>query len=176
MNEKVAMGVTFGIMVGLVICVILFRFANKDKKIKTQYDERQEVIRGRGYRYGFYTMLFLEVVLMMVKMAAFIFPIEEYLIHMAVILIGTLVICIHSIWNGVYWGLNNDHRRYYIIFIIAIALNIIPVASSLAHNAITTRGFDSLPILNVMVLIWMAVIGITALAKKLVDSVNKEED
>ncbi|MCR5402876.1 MAG: hypothetical protein K6E91_03535 [Butyrivibrio sp.] len=176
MNEKVAMGVTLGIMVGLVICVILFRFANKDKRIKTQYDERQEVIRGRGYRFGFYTMLFLEVVLMMAKMAGLVFPIEEYLIHMVTILIGTLVICIHSIWNGVYWGINNDHKRYYIIFIVAIVLNLIPVASSLAHSTIATKGFDSLPMLNVLVLIWMAVIGITALVKKLVDSVNKEED
>ncbi len=176
MNEKVAMGVTFGIITGLVICVILFRFANKDKKIKTQYDERQELIRGRGYKYSFYTMLFLEVVLMMVKMAGISFPVEEYLIHMVVILVGTLVICVHSIWNGVYWGLNNDHRRYYIIFIVAVLLNIIPVASSFAHNAITTRGFDSLPMLNVFVLIWMAVIGISALIKKLVDNVKKEED
>ncbi len=70
----------------------------------------------------------------------------------------------------------NDHKRYYIIFIVAIVLNLIPVASSLAHNTITTRGFDSLPMLNVLVLIWMAVIGITALVKKLVDSVNREED
>ena len=49
MSEKAAMGVVFGIMVGLVICVGLFKFANKDNKIKSQYDERQEKYRKSDF-------------------------------------------------------------------------------------------------------------------------------
>jgi hypothetical protein len=121
-------------------------------------------------------MLALEVIFMLVKMSGFIFPVEEYLIHMIVILAACLVLCVHSIWNDVYWGLNNNHKRYYIIIAVAVILNIIPVAAAFANGRVTTQGFDSLPILNLMVLIWMAIIGVAALIKKCLDLGHHEED
>ena len=49
-----ATGLAFGIAVGLLICVILFRYMNRDKKLRTKYDERQEAVRGKGYTFGFW--------------------------------------------------------------------------------------------------------------------------
>jgi hypothetical protein len=176
MSTKASVGMAMGIMVGLVICVILFRFANTDKKIKTQYDERQETIKGRGYKYSFYTMMFCEVVLMLLQISDINLPFENYLLHLGVILISCLVLCLHSIWNGVYWGLNNNRKRYSAIIVIAVALNLIPVISSIARGSLSTDGFNSLPILNIIVLIWMGVIGICALAKKCFATKGNEED
>ena len=34
-----SLGLVMGIVVGLIICVVLFKFFNKDNKIKTKYDE-----------------------------------------------------------------------------------------------------------------------------------------
>ena len=56
MNAVASYGMVFGLMIGLVIAVILLKFANKDHRFKTQYDERQESIKGRGYKYSFYTL------------------------------------------------------------------------------------------------------------------------
>lgn len=176
MSTKASVGMAIGIMVGLVVCVILFRFANTDKRIRTQYDERQEAIKGRGYKYSFYTMLFCELVLMLLHMSEISIPVESYLLHLGAILISCLVLCLHSIWNGVYWGLNNDHRRYYILFAVAAVLNIIPVAASFANNSISTEGFDSIPIMNIMVIVWLAIIGIVALVKKIVSSGEDAEE
>ena len=39
-------------MVGLLLCVILFKFMNKDRKIVTKYDERQIIARGKAYMFG----------------------------------------------------------------------------------------------------------------------------
>ena len=121
-------------------------------------------------------MLFLEVILMIFKMSEITIPVEEYLVHLGVILIGALVLCLHSIWNGVYWGLNNNHKRYYIIFAIAAVLNIIPVVAAFASNSFTTEGYDSIPVMNLMVIVWLAVIGIVALVKKLLDSKENAEE
>ncbi len=176
MSTTASIGMVVGIMVGLVICVILFKFANTDNKIKAKYDERQEAIKGRGYKYSFYTLLFLEALLMILKMSELTIPVEDYLVHLGVILIGALVLCLHSIWNGVYWGLNNNHKRYYIIFAIAAVLNLIPVIAAFANNSITPEGFDSIPVMNLMVIVWLAVIGIVALIKKLLDSKENAEE
>ena len=176
MNAKASVGMAIGLMVGLVIAVILLKIANKDHKAKTQYDERQEMIKGRGYMYGFYTMMFMEVVVMLLEMSGIELPIENYLIHTIAILGGALVLCAHSIWNGVYWGLNNNRKRYAIILVLAVILNLIPLAASIAHGAISGHGFNSIPVLNLIVLVWMAIIGVIALVKKFVDARNVEED
>ncbi len=176
MNAIVSVGMAIGLMVGLVIAVILLKIANKDHKVKTQYDERQELIKGKGYKYSFYTMIFLEVVVMLLEMSGISLPLENYLLHTGAVLVGCLVLCIHSIWNGVYWGLNNNHKRYGIIIAIAVILNIIPVAGAIAHDSLSGHGFESIPILNIIVLVWMAIIGVVALAKKFVDSKAGEEE
>ena len=176
MNAFASFGMVFGLLVGLVIAVILLKFANKDHRFKTKYDERQEFIKGQGYKYSFYTLAILEAFLAILEIGGITFAIERYLVHFIVLLIGLAVLCVHSIWNGVYWGLNNNRKRYTAIIVIAVALNLIPVIASIANGTLSRDGFYSLPLLNVIVLVWMAVIGICALAKKCVGTKSNEED
>ena len=58
-------GFIVGLIVGLILVVILFKYANTDKKVKTEYDERQEKVRGKAYMYAFYTALIVEALLSM---------------------------------------------------------------------------------------------------------------
>jgi len=176
MNAVASYGMVFGLMVGLIIAVILLKFSNKDHKFKTQYDERQEFIKGRGYKISFYTLLYLEALLAILDTGDISFGIDRYLVQFIVILISLAVLCMHSIWTGTYWGLNNNRKRYTAIIVVAIALNIIPVITSIANGSLAKEGFNSLPLLNVIVLIWMAVIGICALVKKAFDAKENEED
>lgn len=176
MNATASVGMVFGLMVGLVIAAILLKVANKDHKVKTQYDERQEMIKGRGYKYSFYTMIFAEVIAMFLEMSGIELPIESYLVHTIAILIGALVLCVHSIWNGVYWGLNNNRRTYSIIIVLAVVLNIIPLVGPIVQGKLSGHGIYSIPVLNLIVLIWMALIGVAALAKKCVDAGKGEEE
>ncbi len=176
MNGKVAVGTAMGLMVGLVIAFFLLKIANKDHKAKSQYDERQEMIKGYGYKYSFYTLICLEVIVTLVEMSGIEWPVESYLVHFSTILLAALVLCVHSIWNGVYWGLNNDRKRYTIIIIAAVILNLIPVVGSIASGSLSAKGFDSVPVLNIIVLVWMAIIGLAALAKRFVDAKSGEEE
>ena len=52
MNGKGA-GFAVGITVGVILVMVLLKMSNTDKKIKTEYDERQERIRGKAYKYAF---------------------------------------------------------------------------------------------------------------------------
>lgn len=176
MNAGASFGITIGLMVGLIIAVILLKFANKDHKFKTQYDERQESIKGRGYKYSFYTLACLEAALAILEIGDISLGVERYLVHFIVLLISFGVLCIHSIWNGTYWGLNNNRKRYTAIITVAIFLNLIPVIAAIANGTLSRDGFNSLPLLNVLVLVWMAVIGISALIKKGFDTKTNEED
>ena len=178
MNTTIAIGVTAGLIVGLIIAVVLLKVANTDRKIKTEYDERQKVIRFKGYMYGFYTVLIFQVVMVLIHISGMEMPIEDFALDFTGVILGCIVVCAYCIWNGVYWGLNNDPKRYYVIFIICIVLNLIPIVVPAARGTLLENGKLGLPMLNVMVLIMMAVVLITLAVKTIADKnkAGEEED
>ena len=62
-NIYKAAGLAVGILVGLIIAAVLIVIANKNRKFKTEYDERQLKVRGDAYRYAFYTVVIWEAIL-----------------------------------------------------------------------------------------------------------------
>ena len=66
MNSFASFGLPVGIMVGLVLVVILLKYINRDKKLKTEYDERQKIARGRSYMFGFYALVISNVIMLVV--------------------------------------------------------------------------------------------------------------
>ena len=156
-------------MVAAVIVYFLFRFANKDGKLKTEYDERQKAVRGKAYRYAFYAEIFAQVLIMWLFMSGVKLPVEDYALIFTGIILGCLVLACYSIWNDVYWGLNNDRRKYHIIFILAMALNALPVIGSAAGGSLFVNGRIGLPLLNIIVLVMMMVIYVEMIIKKILD-------
>ncbi len=166
-------GLAFGLVIGLIIAAILIKVANKDGKFKTKYDERQEAVRGKAYKYSFYTMLFFEVVMMLVRGGGVSLGINDFYISLFGILLGCFVLCVHSIWNGAYWGLNNNRRSYFIIFTVATIINALPIVGYLSAGGTLSFNDDLYPMVNVMVIVWLLLIGLVALIKKMVSP--KEE-
>ena len=156
-----------GLLVGLLVAMIIIKFANKDKKIKIQYDERQQNILNKGYKYGFYTMITCEAILICLGIGQVSLPFADYLLHFIAILAGCLVLCVYSIWNDAYWGMN----KFAVLFVI----NLIPIVAGFLNGSIKAEGVGALPITNIIVVIWMALIGCTLLVKKIADS-REEED
>lgn len=175
MNIFLSAGMVFGVILGLIICVILFKLANSDKKVVSSYDERQEAIRGKGYKYGFYTTMLLEVLAIALEAGNFEFPFGRHLVHFFMILAGMGVLCIYCIWRGAYWGLNNNRKAYAAIFVFMVALNVFPLVMALRHSGLSADGADSLPVFNLMVLVWLGIIGISALIRKALDAGKEDE-
>ena len=157
-------GVAVGICIGLIIAVALLLISNNNRKVKTEYDERQLRIRGDAYRFAFYTVVIYEVILLVVEIGGFTLPLESYVIHFAGILLGVLVLSGICIWKDAYWGLNNNRRRYGIILVVAGLLNAIPVAMTLIAD---TDG--SFPWVNLLTCIMLVVTGAELLLKQLLD-------
>ena len=162
-----SVGFAIGIMVGLVIVVLLFKYANKDGKIMTEYDERQKTVRGKAYRYAFYAELFAQAMIMCVFMSGMDLPVENYALVFIAVIAGCLVLATYCIWNDVYWGLNNDRKRYHIIFIIAIILNILPIVGAVKGGTLVENGKIGMPMLNIVVLVMIAYVYLLLLVKKI---------
>lgn len=162
-------GIIAGIIVGLLICAVLFRFANTNKKLKTDYDERQRSIRNLAYKYSFYTVMFYEVLMLILGVGEIEIPIPDYAVHFFGIILGCTVLGVYCILKDVYWGMNNNRKRYILVFAVAAALNIIPVAGSIAAGSYITDGKVSFPVVNLMVLFMLLVLLIAFLLKSVFD-------
>ena len=71
-------GVTFGIIIGLILAIALILISNNNRKIKSEYDERQLRVRGDAYRYAFYTVLICEVILFILAFGEFSLPVALF--------------------------------------------------------------------------------------------------
>ena len=168
-------GIAAGIIFGLIICWIIFKFANSNHKAKTDYDERQKEIRGNGYQAAFYTLTVYEAVMVVLSFGDFQLPVEPYIIHAAGIFLSCTVLACYCVWKGAYWGLNNNRTRYYIFFVLMIVFNAIPVIGSISRGGMYENGKLSFPFVNLMAVIMLAAIGIVMLLRNSLDQNSKED-
>lgn len=115
--------VSAGIFVGVFVSIILIKGLNTNNKFKTDYDERQEAVRGRGYKYAAYTAWGLMVVLFVMSMGNVKLPIDDALLYFTVMIISLMVQVCHAVWNDAYFGSNNERNKYLIFFVILVLIN-----------------------------------------------------
>ena len=157
-------GLTVGILIGLILAFALILISNNNRKVRTEYDERQLRVRGDAYRYAFYSVIICEVILLILEFGEVALPTSAYVLHFGAIIIGCLVLCTYCIWKDAYWGLNNNRRRYGIILVVAGLLNAIPLFGALSHRS--TLDF---PYVNLLTCIMLLVVGVELLLKHFLD-------
>ncbi len=174
-----ATGVLTGIVFGLVICFILFKRLNNDHKVKSEYDERQRLIRGRSYMFAFYGTIIAEAIMICLSFSGVFagLPIPEYVYHVTSMFVGFITLVIHSVWNGAYWGLNNNIKRYTITFIVLLIFNLVPFTGVIKNGIVIQNGYIvNFPFMNFLVIIMMLVLAVTILARKHVDNMDSERE
>ena len=159
-----------GIMVGLVLVVCIMRYVNRDKKVKTEYDERQKVVRGRSYMYGFYGIVFANLIMVFIMID---FP--EFVTVMGInsfvapILIGIIVQCSHAIFNDSYKGINNNMTRYMVCMTFISIFNIAAGILPWVREGFIQDGEIYLNFINLEVGIMFIIICIEMAIKKAID-------
>ena len=157
-------GLAFGIMIGLILAIALILISNNNRKVRTEYDERQLRVRGDAYRYAFYSVIICEVILLILAFGEVTLPVPDYVLHFGGILIGCLVLSTYCIWKDAYWGLNNNRRRYGIILVVAGLLNAVPL-----FGALSRRSTLDFPFVNLLTCIMLLVVGVELLLKHFLD-------
>lgn len=79
----------------IALLIIFFILTLKQSK-KSNYDERQELIRGRGYKYGFLTILSLDAIFLILNGQV---KVSSLLMIMIPLFAGVWVFSMYTIWN-----------------------------------------------------------------------------
>ena len=171
-----SIGALVGFFIGLLIASVLIIFSNKNRKFKTEYDERQKVIRGNAYKYGFMFLVCYLLLIMFFDATGFEIPLDLAALAVTGIVSGVTVVACYSIWNGAYWGLNNNVKRYMIVFIAGFVLNGVIAVISLVMGTMFKDGIVHGSFVNLIVTIMFVIISIVMFIRKRIDLPNHEED
>lgn len=154
-------------VIGVILFVIIFAIAQKDDSMKQNYDERQEVLRGRGAKYGLYTMFFLNLELFLVEMAGVSLPMSPGMALMISVLVGGIVYAVYCIWKEAYFALNQKAGVYIVVFLVLAVYNLVVGIDAFLDGAEVQNNQLPLQSTNLFAGIMMLVICGALILKKL---------
>ena len=165
MNRMMAIGIGCGIVVGLLVTFILLIVMRTDGSLKAKYDERQELVRGRGFKYGFFTMMIYYAIYGYLGVAFEEIPIDHMVGCMLGILIGVMVHACYCIWNEGYFALNENRKRVLIIFAVVAIVNFLIAGRNMVHGEMVQDGVLTIQSLNLFCGVLLIVIAVVLFLK-----------
>ena len=131
-----------GIAVGVFAGSLLVLFRNRlSKKQQDCYDERQVIVRGKGYQYAFFTTMGL-----LMLYATFAEPIEKYLeagiIPLAILLFSGLILMGYCLFHDAFWGLSSKKNKKMVVTVWAMfsVLNVMHIVDNSSPDKMWNAG------------------------------------
>ncbi len=168
MNAKSA-GVLVGIVIGLIVSFFAIKFFNRDGKIRTEYDEMQEIIRGKAYRIAFFTLVIALAILLVLDIMEVALPMTNSVLYFGLIVIGIAVQAGYSILNGAYFGLNNNKAKFWGVMITVTVINLLVSIMAIVSGRMVVDGKLQDPCINLLCAALCGVIAIFSVIPKKAD-------
>ena len=169
-NLEHALGFVLGVTIVSVALVLVMMFVtSRDKKLKRKYDERQELIRGKGFKYACYTMLIGNMLYGAFDIAYDRIPIEAGVMCFFVALCGACVYAWYCILNGAYFALNERRKQIIICFFLISAFNLAIGISSIISGTIVKNGMLTYSCLNLVTGVAMLLTAVVVFIKMFID-------
>lgn len=166
MNEWMAIGLMCGGAVGIVVAVILMRMTKTDGSSKCRFDERQELIRGRGFKYAFFTVIIYEALYAGADAAFTEKKVDTITGVVFGIMLGVGVYAVYCIWHEGYFALNENPKRVLIAFTVIAAANFLIAAANIIDGVMVENGMLTFRSMNLFCGILFLVIGAALFFRK----------
>lgn len=164
-----SIGLICGIVVGLLFAALILKFVNRNGKMKVEYDELQTINRNKAYKVGFSATMIYSGLLCTLSLIDIEIPMEVPVIFFSIIFVGVLAVASTSLWNNSYWGLSTNATRFWIIIMIAAAINFIVPIKQMMDGELIVNGKLSTPAVNLLCGMMILIIAVEAIVKQFVD-------
>ena len=162
-----------GLAVGLLVVAICVTASKKGDEVKNQFDERQELVRGKGFKYGFFTMMIANAALLVLNILEIPLFSNMEVAMTASIVIGVSVFASYCIWNDGYFALNENRKSLLIMLGLIGTLNLVIGIGNVFAGVIMENGAFTFRSTNLFCALMFIVVFIVMLAKHIKD--GKEE-
>lgn len=166
---------TLVFIIAFTIAVLGFITARLLKNQKPQFDERQELIRGKAYKNAFlavisYGALYISASLLIEK--EFLTTSVALIIGMFV---GLVVYAVYSIWNEAFFSLNQTPKTYIILLICTAFLNAQSGINTIIDGSIVANGTLALKSISLICAVALTIILMTMLVKIVINKKAEQE-
>ncbi len=134
------LGLICGGLIGVVILLFFRKWTRRDHSNHCKYDERQQLVRGCGYKWGFFTFVMCDALYGIVCCLAEIKYVETQLAMFFIVLFGVAVYVGYCIWHEGYFALNEDRRRVMIAFALIAIFNFAIFGMDVMHGEVVKNG------------------------------------
>lgn len=172
MNTAYIAGIVCGVLVAL-ICYVIFHVAQKAGKAHAEYDERQQAIRDKGFRFAYLTLIVYMLVFAILNIFELITGDLSAWLFIGVI-ISLLVHIIYSIYNDAYFKVSDSPKSFTILFSVVGVSNIV-LGVMKRVNGEVTEPFPSYGDLNGIVGVMLLVAVVNILIKLHLDKKAETE-
>lgn len=156
-----------GLALGMVLAVLMLSVVKKGDDVKSKYDERQEIVRGRGFKYGFATILVANMLYYMLLLAGLATPMGADIVLVVNSLLGICVCASYCVWNDGYFALNEKIGTFIVIALIGGGINLIMGISAFVSGAAVQNGKFTFRSINLFCGIMVLIICGVMLLKKI---------
>lgn len=171
-NMSYLIGCAVGILFGIMCKVLMAKFFTKDKSGKSKYDERQKIVRGRGYKYGFFTLLICMALDILLGTTLEMYIDRSVLIFTSLCL-AVVVHAAYSIWNDGYFSINEEPTKIIIVLSVIGVINLWIGIRHIVHGTIIEEGIVGMNAMNlicgIMMLLILSVLAIKKQCSKCAD-------
>ena len=165
----------FAIMMLLVLVLIGVSSSSKKKNLP-DFDERQELIRGKAYKTGFYSTLILITIAIIFDSTKLTPFLDSSLLYGITIIGGVLVFAVYCVWNEAYFGLNQKTSSVMVILAFIGVFNLFIGIMNVAKGNMFLGGKLSINFMNFVCAFSFIVLFITMLLKKIDNKVKDEKE
>ena len=151
-----------------------FKYVKIRKGSNFEYDERQELTRGTGFKYAYMTGIVYNGVLCLVTMTGIPLPIEQSVLILIGILLSVLVYVVYCIHHDAYVSLNENANRLMIVFVILGGFNTMIGVMHLLHGTMFENGVFTFHGVNLLCGIFLLLVAVVLFAHTKLQ--NREEE
>lgn len=167
-------GMLVGVAVGLIVIALCFKYVRIRKGSNFEYDERQQLTRGTGFKYAYVTGIVYNAVLCLLTITGIPLPIEQSVLILIGILLSVLVYVIYCIQHDAYVSLNENANRLMIVFIVIGVINTFIGVMHLVHGTMFKDGVFTFRGINLLCGIFMLVVTVVLFAHTKLQSHEEE--
>jgi len=147
--------VLMGIVIGLLLVRFFLVMTKTGDHAKAEYDERQELIRGKGYKYGFIALAFYNALAALLHFSEIDLPLDQGVQTVVGILLAAAVMITYNIRNDGYFALNEKRGTLIVIFIIVCLLNLVCGINNLHMGTVIIDGKLAIGSLNFFCMVFL---------------------
>ncbi len=155
-----AVGMICALLAGVLLIVVLMRAMKKKgmQNDRCKFDERQELVRGKGGKYAFFTLMIYNAVYGFADMLFGLYFVENIVGIFFGVLLGILVYVIYCIWNEGYIALNEDRGKVIVIFAVLGVLNFVIATVEFLEGTVVRDGVLTFRSMNLFCGLMMVII------------------